>query len=135
MQVAEILHLADWFEKHFARLEQACQQMMHIIQHNAANPNSLTPVEESISGLESALKEMDRSQLSNAQESILRNLKVDGLIGLSDADQIERLVKPFVEDPSASGEFSELVNHLANARNTLVTLRAHFEVAGVRQRD
>ncbi|EPN3064846.1 hypothetical protein ACTWWB_000633 [Vibrio fluvialis] len=137
MQISELLHLREWFLTKVVNAEiiQKYSGLHEVLQHNInvqtapANQRQrspLKPYESELSALSEALKAIDFSALTLAQENVLENLKIKNIIGVEGSNKINEVALNSLDIVSFNKYCTDSVTLLNAANSKLTELYKHI---------
>lgn len=103
MNIFELYDLATWFKTYLKPMRTAYTELQSATSNNASQPTKV-PIEAPLSALVQFLTEMDIGQLSLQQIELLRDLKVQELVGPEGARWIGSIVRAEAYDPATTNQ-------------------------------
>ncbi|MER8729273.1 hypothetical protein NKH28_05445 [Mesorhizobium sp. M1227] len=103
MNIFELYDLASWYKTYLKPLRTLYTELHNATSNNASQPSKV-PIEAPLSALVQFLNEMAIGQLSLQQLALLRDLKVQELVGPEGARWIGSIVRAEAYDPATTNQ-------------------------------
>jgi hypothetical protein len=131
LDIIELYDLSEWYNRYFQRFIVLYNALSTTLSNNASQA-SQQPIEEHLEKLINFLSDMQTSELSLQQISLLEKLKVESWIGEIGAKNLEKVVKTASYDPASTArKIQASIQVLNEAQQKLRTYSASINDLGI----